>query len=93
MPKTRPFDAAKYRDDPRAIAGYLNDALSTGDSVVITKAIGKMIRAQGATKVSKKARLRRDSLYRTFNGERSPALSRVIPVLLALHIHLVAKAR
>jgi len=46
-PKARAFDAAKYRDDPRAIAEYLNDAISTGDPVVITKAIGDMVRAQG----------------------------------------------
>jgi len=29
--------AAKYRDNPRAIAKYLNDALSTGDPVLITR--------------------------------------------------------
>jgi DNA-binding phage protein len=46
MPKARPFDAAKYRDDPRAIAKYLNDALSTGDPVHITKAIGDMVRSR-----------------------------------------------
>jgi DNA-binding phage protein len=37
------------RDDPSAIAKYLNDALSTGDPVLITKAIGDMVRAQGVT--------------------------------------------
>jgi len=30
----------KYREKPRAIAEYLNDALSTNDPVHITKAIG-----------------------------------------------------
>jgi probable addiction module antidote protein len=91
MPKAPPFDAAKCRDDPRAVARYLNDALSTGDSVVITKAIGKMIRAQGTTKISERAGLRRESLYRTFGGERNPKLGWVITVLQALQIHLVAK--
>jgi DNA-binding phage protein len=42
-------------------------------------------------KVSERAGLRRDNLYRTFNGKTSPALDRVITVLLALDIQLVAK--
>ena len=65
MPKARPFDAAKYRDDPRAIAEYLNDALSTGDPVLIIKAIGDMVRALGVTRFAQRAGLRRDNLYRT----------------------------
>jgi DNA-binding phage protein len=35
--------------------------------------------------------MRRDSLYRTFSGETSPALDRVMTVLLALDIQLIAK--
>jgi DNA-binding phage protein len=55
-PKARHFNAAKYRDDGRAIAKYLNDALLTGDPVHITKAIGDMVRAQGVTRFSQKKR-------------------------------------
>ena len=83
--------AAKHRDDPRAIAKYLNGALSTGDPVLIAKAIGNMVRAQGVAKFAQKAGMRRDSLYRTFNGETSPALDRVMTVLLALDMQLMAK--
>jgi probable addiction module antidote protein len=72
-PKARAFDAAKYRDDPSAIAKYQNDALSTGDPVLIIKAIGDMVRAQGVTRFSHKAGIRRDNLYRMFNGESSSA--------------------
>jgi probable addiction module antidote protein len=49
MPQT--FDTANYRDDPKAIAKYLNNALSTGDPVQILKAVGDMARAQGAAKL------------------------------------------
>jgi len=83
--------AAKYRDNPRAIAKYLNGALSTGDPVLITKAIGDMVRAQGVAKFAQKAEMRRDSLYKAFSGESSPALGRVMTVLLALDIQLIAK--
>ena len=50
----------KHRNDPNAIAEYLNNALTTNDSSVIAKAIGHMIRAQGVTKFAKKAGVRRD---------------------------------
>jgi probable addiction module antidote protein len=83
--------AARYRDNPRAIAKYLNDVLSTGDPLLITKAIGDMVRAQGVTRFSQKAAVRREGLYRTFSGETSPVLDRVMNVLIALDIQLMAK--
>jgi probable addiction module antidote protein len=89
MPKTRTFDAARYRDNPKMIAKYLNDALATGDAAVSMKAIGTMVRAQGATRFSQKAGLRREGLYRSFKG--NPGFETVIKVLLALEIQLVAK--
>jgi probable addiction module antidote protein len=83
--------AAKYRDNPRAIAKYLNDALSTGDPVLIRKAIGDMVRAQGVAKFAQKVGLRRDGLYRSFKGEISPAFDTVLKVLIALDIQLTMK--
>ena len=83
--------AAKYRDNPRAIAKYLNDALSTGDPVLIRKAIGDMVRAQVVTRFSQKAGVRRESLYRSFKGELKPSFDTVLKVLIALDIQLIAK--
>ena len=91
-PSERAF-AAKHCDNPRAIAKYLNDVLATGDSVLITKAIGDMVRAQGVTRVSRRAHMRRDNLYRAFKGELKPAFDKVIKVLIALDIELVAKVK
>jgi probable addiction module antidote protein len=88
-PKAEAF-ASKYHDNPRAISEYLNDALSTGDPLLVTKAIGDMVRAQGMTRFSKKAGMRRDNLYRSFGGELRPLFDRVINVLLALDIRLIA---
>jgi probable addiction module antidote protein len=89
-PKALAF-AAKYRDDPAPIVKYLNDILSAGDPALIRKAIGDMVRAQGVTRFSQKAGVRRDNLYRTFKGELSPTFDRVMKVLLALDIQLIAK--
>jgi probable addiction module antidote protein len=91
MPGAHPFDAAKYRDDPVAIAEYLNGALSTEDPFLITRAIGTMVRAQGMTRFSRKAGIRRDSLLKTFMGEASPAFDTIVKLLIALDIQLIAK--
>jgi probable addiction module antidote protein len=82
------FDATEYRDNPSAIARYLDEVIRTGDSVLIAKAIGDMVRAQGVTKFSEKAGMRRDTLYRTFDGKSNPPLDRVINALLALGVQL-----
>jgi probable addiction module antidote protein len=60
MARSKAFDAAKYRDNPRGIAKYLNAALTTGDASIITKAIGDMVRAQGPSRFSAKVGLRLD---------------------------------
>jgi probable addiction module antidote protein len=91
MPGVRIYDAAKYRDDPKAIAQYLNDALSTEDPFLITRAVGTMVRAQGITRFSRKAGMRRDSLAKMLTGEVSPAFDTVMKLLIALDIQLVAK--
>src|SRR6266404_3220197 len=72
MRKARAFDAAKYRNNPKMIAKYLNHALAKGDGILIAQAIGDMIRAQGVTRVSQKIGLRRESLYRSFRGHSGP---------------------
>ena len=91
MPRARFYDAAEYRDNPKMIANYLNRALAMGDAVLITKAIGDMVRAQGMTRFSQKVGLRRDGLYRSFKGELKPSFDTVLKVLIALDIQLTAK--
>jgi probable addiction module antidote protein len=91
MPKASPFDAAKYRDNPKMIAKYLNNALGTDDASLITKAIGDMVRAQGMSRFSQKVGLSREGLYRSFGGQMGPGFDTVIKVLLALDIRLVIK--
>ena len=91
MPKARFFDAAEYRDNPKMIAKYLNHALAMGDAVLVTKAIGDMVRAQGMTRFSQKVGLRRDGLYRSFKGELKPSFDTVLKVLIALDVQIVVK--
>ena len=78
---------------PGRSAEYLNDAISTGDPVIITKAIGDMVRAQGVTRFSQKNGMERTSLYRSFRGKVSPTIETVLNVLIGLDIQLIAKPR
>jgi probable addiction module antidote protein len=88
MRKARVFDAAKYRDNPTAIAEYLNDALSSGDSVLIAKAIGNMVHAQGMSRFSRKSGINREYLYRVSGN---PKLATVVKALLAFDVQLSVK--
>jgi probable addiction module antidote protein len=74
-----------------AISEYLNDALSTGDAMVIAKAIGDMVRAQGMSRFSRKSGLGRENLYRIFNGKMNPKIETVMKAVMALDIQLMAK--
>jgi probable addiction module antidote protein len=80
--------AAKFRDNPVAISEYLSDAFSTGDAMVIAKAIGDMVRAQGMSRFSRKSGLGRENLYRIFSG--NPKIETVMKALVALDIQLKA---
>jgi hypothetical protein len=42
MPRPTAFNAAKYRNNPKLIAKYLNDALATDDPAFTTRAIGNL---------------------------------------------------
>ena len=89
--KALAFDASKYRDNPNAVAKYLNDNLANGDPVLITKALGAVIRAQGMTRFAKKRGSRRDRLYPMFREKSSPAFDTVLNVLRTLDIQLIAR--
>jgi probable addiction module antidote protein len=91
MPTPHTFDKAKYRDDPGAIAKYLNEALSTDDPVLVRKAIGDVARAQGAAKFSRKVGMAREDLYRGFTGKRTLAFDTVVKILVALDMRLIVK--
>jgi probable addiction module antidote protein len=90
MRRAREFDRAKYRDNPKAIAEYLNAALSTEDPFLITRAIRTMVHAQGMTRFSRKAGIHRDSLTKTFAAEESPAFDTILKLVFALDIQLAA---
>jgi probable addiction module antidote protein len=84
-------DAKKYRDQPNQIAAFLNGALDTGDPLVISQAIGRMIRAHSWTYFAAEMGIRREVLQRSFNGSRNPAFSTVVKVMDQLGLQFVVR--
>jgi probable addiction module antidote protein len=91
MSKAKILDATKYRNNPKLIAKYLNDALATDDPALTTRAIGSLARAHGMSAIAKMANVDRRSLYRSLSGEADPGFGTVFKVLTALGAQLVAK--
>jgi len=91
MSKGPASDAAKFRNNPKLIAKYLNDALATDDAAFAIRAIGNLARAHGMGAIADKANVDRAGLYRSLRGDMDPAFGTVLKVLAALGIQLVAK--
>lgn len=86
--KTTPFDPAQYLKTPRARAVYMNEALQSGDAAFIADAIGVVARAEGMSKVARRAGLSRESLYRALSAEGNPEFATLLKVLAALDLKL-----
>lgn len=90
--KTRPFDAAEYLEDDRAIAEYLEEALkvATEDAnpAFLAHALGTVARARGMSQIAKDAGLSRESLYKALGSEGNPELGTILRVVRALGLKL-----
>jgi probable addiction module antidote protein len=85
------FDPTKYRDNPHAIAAYLEEAFAKGELPAILQAIKRVMRAQNVQAIAREAGLRRDRLYATFGGEINPQLGRVMDLFRGLGVRLSVK--
>ena len=83
----------EFRDNPTAIAEHLTRALATDDLPTILAAIRDVLTAQNVSALSRVTGLRRERLYRTFDGEVDPYFSRVLKVLEGLDVQLTVKPR
>jgi probable addiction module antidote protein len=80
-----------FRDNPTAVAAYLSEAFAKNQFTDLVRAIGLMMRAQNVKALSEDTGLRRENLYRMFDGKRDPTLGNTIKVLDSLGVKLVAK--
>ena len=93
MRTERRLDPTKYRDDPAAIAQYLDEALSNDDLADFLRAMNAVIRAQNVVALSEDTGLPRANLYRMFAGHSTPGLGNTLKVLASFGVKFVVKPR
>jgi probable addiction module antidote protein len=84
------YDPAAALESEEAIAVFLADALETGDSAYIAKAMGVVARAKGMTELARETGLSREQLYRSFSEQGNPTLKTLLAVMRALGVDLTA---
>jgi probable addiction module antidote protein len=83
----------KLRGDPQAIAEYLTEVFEKNDLHSILDAIKVVMRSQNVLALAESTGMRRDGLYKTFNGcKKDPNLSRVLKLFEGLDVRIVVKA-
>ena len=91
---TSRYDIAEHLHSPEEMAAYLEACFEDKDmdAAFIAKAIGDIARAKGMSQVARDTGLSRESLYKTFSGERNPRFDTILKVIRALGLELHAKA-
>ena len=85
------YDPASALDSPEAISVFMADALETGDTSYIAKALGVVARAKGMTEIARETGLSREQLYRSFSERGNPTLKTMIAVMRAVGVDMTAK--
>lgn len=78
--------------DPAEAAAYLEAAMEETDPAVFLLALRQVVQARGMTAVARKARLGRESLYKTLSEEGNPELRTLNRVLHAMGLRLSVTA-
>lgn len=85
------YDPAQALDSPEAMALFIADALDTGDTAYIAKAMGVVARAKGMTELAKETGLTSEQLYKSFSERGNPTLKTMLAVMRALGVDLTAR--
>ncbi|EQA1624574.1 addiction module antidote protein [Enterobacter asburiae] len=91
MHKLTSYDPANALVDDEEIAVFMADALETGDSAYIAKALGVIARAKVMSTISQQTGLSREQLYRSFSDKGNPTLKTTLAVMKALGLGLTIK--
>ena len=82
------FEPSLYRDNPGAIAAYVDDKFAKNDLSEVLLAINQVMKAQNVQAIARETELRRDLLYKTFGGKVDPRLGRVMALFSGLGVRL-----
>lgn len=78
----------KKLQDPEEAAAYLNAALEEDDNEAFLLALRNVVEAHGMSKVSRKAKLNRENMYRMLSEKGNPELSSLWSLLKSLGLKL-----
>ena len=79
---------------PEEAAGYLNAALSEGDTKVFLLALSNVVKAQGGVNtLANKAHKSRTSLYKTLSPKGNPYFKNTSEILSAMGMHIVIEPK
>jgi probable addiction module antidote protein len=85
-------NTSKIDNNPALIAGLLNAAFETNGLRDVVRALKLVIQSQNVKALSENTGMRRDGLYKTFDGKKDPQLGRILKLFDGLDIRIVVKA-
>jgi probable addiction module antidote protein len=80
------------RDNPAAIADYLTEIFEKNDLEGILEALKVVMRAQNVLALAESTGMRRDGLYKSFDGTKDTQLSRVLLLFKGLGVRIEVRA-
>jgi len=86
------YDPARALINDDEISVFMADALESGDSAYIAKALGIVARAKGMSTIATQTGLSREQLYRSFSEKGNPTLKTTLAVMKALGLGLTIKS-
>ena len=84
---------SRFRDNQTEIARYLTEILARDDFPALLKALSTVLYVQNVSALSRATGLRRDRLYKTFNGDIEPDFRRVLKLLEGLDVQFMVVPR
>lgn len=79
--------------NPEEAAAYLNAALEDGAQDVFLLALRDIAEAKGMARLSRKAKLNRESMYRMLSRKGNPQLSSLASILESAGLRLAVEVR
>ena len=86
-----PFDIISELDSDEAVAEYLRQVFTDGDSDEIIRALGHVARARGMAKLAADSGLGRENLYNALKPGAKPRFDTILRVCRALGVDLVTQ--
>lgn len=86
------FNVVDYLTSPEAIAAYINDVISSGNSDLMKEAIKNVLQAKGVAKIAEQAGLTREGVYKALRPSSKPQWDTIRSLLagLGLEVRVVA---